>query len=71
MMMAEDTKPEEFVIPKDALAGYECKEGDKITLEVTGMDDEGVSVKLVGKEKTKEPSMLDDQELDDAFEKGM
>jgi len=59
----------EFVIPAESLGGSECKPGDRITLEVTEMSDDGVSVKFVGKEKTAkpEPSMLEDAELAEAF----
>ena len=69
----DEMEMSEFVIPKESL-GDECKPGDRLTLEVTEMSDDGVSVKFVGKEKSAkpEPSMLEDAELAEAFSgKGM
>jgi len=70
-MAEEATEMVEFTIPRDSLGEYECAPGDKLTLEVTEASDEGISVKVVDKVKAKEPSMLEDPELDEAFEKGM
>jgi len=67
----EETEMTAFTIPRESLGEYECKAGDKLTLEVTDVGDDGVSVKLVDKVKVEGPSVVDDPELDAAFEKGM
>jgi hypothetical protein len=43
------------LIPKSMLMGYECKPGDKITLEVVHLYEDEVEVKFLGKEKGGEP----------------
>jgi hypothetical protein len=67
--MTEDAM--EFTIPRESLGEYECAPGDKLTLEVMESDDEGIEVKVVGKVKAEGPAIVDDPELDAAFEKGM
>jgi len=61
----------EFTIPRESLGEYECAPGDKLTLEVTEAGDDGISVKVVEKMKAEGPAIVDDPELDAAFEKGM
>lgn len=74
-MTGKSMDTEEFTIQ----APYEgCEVGDRLTLEVTGMDDSGVRVKFVekqessdGEEDVEETAIVDDPALAEAFKKGM
>jgi len=48
---AEEGGVQSALIPKSMLMGYECKPGDKITLEVVHLYEDEVEVKFVGKGK--------------------
>jgi len=52
------------IIPRDALEGKDCKVGDRLTFEVTGVDEDSVQVQLSSAEHENETPEEERSEMD-------